>query len=40
MYGKTQQSGLTEIIRLIGTSVIWGQYAMFHILGFLWAQQG
>ena len=26
MYGKMQESGLTEIIPWIFTSVIWGQY--------------
>ena len=29
MYGKIQETGLTEIIPLISTSVIWGQYPMF-----------
>ena len=35
MYGKMQESGLTEIIPLICTSAIWGQYPVFHILSFL-----
>ena len=35
MYGKTQESGLTEIIPLIGTSTVWGQYLCFHILSLL-----
>ena len=26
MYGKMQESGLTEIISLICTSALWGQY--------------
>ena len=29
MYGKTQESGLTEIIPLICTSAVWDQYPMF-----------
>ena len=29
MYGKTQESELTEIIHLICTSAIWGQYPVF-----------
>ena len=29
MYGKMQESGLTEIIPLICTSAIWGQYPVF-----------
>ena len=29
MYGKMQESGLPEIIPLIYTSVIWGQYPVF-----------
>ena len=28
MYGKMQESGLTEIIPLICTSAIWGQHPM------------
>ena len=31
VYGKIQESGLTEIIPLIHTSIIWG----FHVLNFL-----
>ena len=29
MYGKMQESGLTEIIPLTGTLAIWGQYPVF-----------
>ena len=29
MYGKMQESGLTEILPLICTSTIWGQYPVF-----------
>ena len=29
MYGKVQESGLTEIIPFIGTSAIWGQDPVF-----------
>ena len=29
MYGKMQESGLTEIIPLIYTSPLWGQYPVF-----------
>ena len=29
VYGKIQESGLTEIIPLICTSAIWGQYPVF-----------
>ena len=29
MYRKMQESGLTEIIPLICTSAIWGQYPVF-----------
>ena len=29
MYEKMQESGLTEIIPLIGTSATWGQYSEF-----------
>ena len=29
MYGKMQDSGITEIIPLIFTSVIWGRYPVF-----------
>ena len=29
MYGKLQESGLTEIIPLIRTSAIWSQYPVF-----------
>ena len=29
MYGKMQESGLTEIIPLICTSALWGQYPSF-----------
>ena len=32
MYGKIQESELTEIIPFIYTSAIWGQYHVFHIL--------
>ena len=35
MYGKTQESGLTEIIPLIGASAVWGQYPCFRILSLL-----
>ena len=28
-YGKVQESGLSEIIPLIGTSAIWGQHPVF-----------
>ena len=37
MYGKVQESGLTEIIPLVCTLAIWGLY--FHILSFLRAHQ-
>ena len=29
MYGKMQESGLTEIIPLMFTSAVWGQYPAF-----------
>ena len=29
MYGKMQESGLTEIISFLGTSAIWGQVPVF-----------
>ena len=29
MYWKMQESGLIEVIPLIGTSAIWGQYPVF-----------
>ena len=29
MYGKMQEFGLTEIIPLIYTSAVWGQYPVF-----------
>ena len=29
MYGKMQESGITEIIPLICTSAIWGQHPLF-----------
>ena len=35
MYGKMQESGLTEIIPLIWTSGIWGRYPVFLILSLL-----
>ena len=36
MYGKMQESGLTEIIPFICISAIWGQYpVLFDILSFL-----
>ena len=39
-YGKTQESGLTEVIPLICTSVIWGQFSVFshpeYSLGSSW----
>ena len=32
MYGKMQESGLTEIVPLICSSTIWGQYpVLFHL---------
>ena len=31
MYGKMQEAGLSEILPLIGTSAIGGQYLCFHI---------
>ena len=31
MYGKMQESGLTEIIPLICTSAIWGQYPVLSL---------
>ena len=39
MYGKMQESELTEIIPLICTSAIWGQCPVFHILSFLRAHR-
>ena len=35
MYGKMQESGLTEIIPLICTPAIWGQYPVFSYPEFL-----
>ena len=35
MYGKMQESELTEIIPLICTSALWGQCPVFLVLSFL-----
>ena len=40
MYGKMQESGLTEIIPLICISDIWGQYPVLLILSILRVHHG
>ena len=40
MYGRMQESGLTEIISLMCTSVIWASILCSHILSFLRAHVG